>query len=181
MIGGVGGSGSSMPSMVIQHYRRPDPEEFFKKIDADEDGALSGNEVASFEIAMRKRLGKAAEDISSLMDFDRDVDGFISKSEFAAVFEKLRPFSSPPEPPSNGSVGKGRDLAALIDALGGKSNPNETDPLDTNGDGIVDAEERQAAFGNLTNNAMKAYSQTAGQGSQDAGRGIAEMLFNIRA
>jgi Ca2+-binding EF-hand superfamily protein len=170
-----------MAAMGMQPRGRPDPEAMFKKIDVNEDGALDNEEISAFETKMQERTGKVDNNKPSLMDFDSDEDGLISKDEFLAGSEKMRPQGPPPGPPPGDGAGKSQDLAALIEALSGKSDSDETDPLDTNKDGTVDADEMQAALGNFVKNVMKAYTQAANYGSQAAASGASETSVSIEA
>jgi hypothetical protein len=61
--------------------KRPSPEEFFKKLDANGDGSLSKDEYLASPRA-KQDPAKGAENFSKM---DKDSDGKITKEEFAAA------------------------------------------------------------------------------------------------
>jgi Ca2+-binding EF-hand superfamily protein len=63
--------------------KRPNPEEIFKKLDANSDGSVSKDEYMAGPRA-KQDPAKAGEGFSRL---DKDSDGKLSKEEFAAAMK----------------------------------------------------------------------------------------------
>jgi Ca2+-binding EF-hand superfamily protein len=121
-------------------------DSLFSKIDSNGDGSLDETEINAFVQSMSNTTGNAptAEDLISKLDTDGN--GQISRQEFDA---------GRPEGHRHGGMGKAHDLMGTSGDDGNNNSSSNLDPLDTNGDGIVDAQELAAAGLNmLTQNYM---------------------------
>lgn len=110
-------------------------DDLFGKVDADGSGGIDSTELAD----LMNRMGESGSDTAAsdrLAEQDTDGDGSLSATEFEAGRPQGPggpggPGGMPPPPPAGGASGA--------------ASSTETDPLDTNGDGVVSAEERAAA------------------------------------
>jgi Ca2+-binding EF-hand superfamily protein len=138
--------------------------DLFSKLDADGSGGLGVSELSPLLDKMaagRAGSGTASGDVSSAADaavfkkLDTDGDGAISKDEFSAAMQKVG---------GGGGHHHGPPPAAAADAGSqastgstGSSSTAATDPLDTNGDGVVSAQERAAgALKDMVSSLLKA-------------------------
>jgi len=153
-------------------------QKLFSKIDTDGDGSVTKAELTShFTSGAMSTLLNAQEtsgaDIADKImgDADSDGDGALTAAEFAAAAPKGGPGGAhgpggpggaggppPGGPPPGGMGGMGGTedaSSAASDLLSG---------LDTNGDGVLSAEELAAAFGSTTD----ASDASSASGSKDA-------------
>ena len=113
----------------------------FAKVDADGSGSVDKTELQGMLDHIAEKSGNTLGSADALMTkMDADGSGSLSQSELDAGMKSLMPAPSstidfaqqsqgmPPAPPSDGAAARS----------------NATDPLDTNGDGTVSAEERAA-------------------------------------
>ena len=143
-ISGVSSTGSAWPDISTRASARS--ERMFAKVDADGNGGVDKSELQTMLDDISKKSGKTLGSADDLMTkMDSNGDGSLSKDELAAGMKSLmpRPASTvqfaqrgaggpPPEcPPPDGASASG-------------TSSTSTDPLDTNGDGVVSAEERMA-------------------------------------
>lgn len=133
--GGAGGgenfSSATMGSLLSMQEDRA--AEVFSNADADGDGILTADEMATDMAAHAPPGASAGADASGraadlVTRADSDGDGALSLDEFKAA--------GPPPPPGGGGGAKGSTEAAT----------NESDPLDTNGDGKVSMSELLASL-----------------------------------
>ena len=132
-------------------------EKMFAKVDTDGSGSVDTTELQSMLDDISSKTGNTLGSASDLMStMDTDGSGTLSKDELDTGMKSLMPPPSstldfaqqqggmggmgdmdgmpPPPPPPDG-------VSASSDSSSGTSS---TDPLDTNGDGVVSAEERAA-------------------------------------
>lgn len=124
--------------------------ELFSKLDADGSGGLDATELKSLTdklAADDTNVSDSASRLSAEADaavfkaLDTDGDGLISKGELSTAVsgqgdgQQMRPNGPPPGPPPGGGPGGGG-------GGGVSSSSSATDPLDTNEDGVVSAQER---------------------------------------
>lgn len=150
-------------------------QKLFSKIDTDGDGSVTKAELTShFTSGAMSTLLNAQEtsgaDIADKImgDADSDGDGALTAAEFAAAAPKGGPGGAhgpggaggpPPGGPPPGGMGGTEDASsAASDLLSG---------LDTNGDGVLSAEELAAAFGS-TADASSSDADSSVSGSKDA-------------
>jgi len=79
--GGSEGRGKPDEPKKPGEGKRPSPEEFFKKLDANGDGSLSKDEYLASPRA-KQDPAKGAENFAKM---DKDSDGKLTKEEFAAM------------------------------------------------------------------------------------------------
>jgi Ca2+-binding EF-hand superfamily protein len=106
-------------------------KEMFEQLDADGDGKITQSELE----AARPSNGRGPDAASLIKQIDTDGDGAINESENDAFLSKMengRPPAGPP--PGGGPRGSSKEQQTRI-----------FDPLDTNKDGKVSAEELLAA------------------------------------
>jgi Ca2+-binding EF-hand superfamily protein len=149
------------PSSTLDfaQQRNGDSQDLFAKLDANGSGALDVSELSPLLDKMaagRAGAGKASGDVAGAADaavfkqLDTDGDGAISKDEFSAAMQKAGGGGPPPGPPPAAAAGAGSGGSA------GDSS-SATVPLDTNGDGVVSAQERAAgALKDMVGSLLKA-------------------------
>jgi Ca2+-binding EF-hand superfamily protein len=126
--------------------------ELFSKLDADGSGGLDATELKSLTDKSAVDGANASGSASSLSAeadaavfkaLDTDGDHLINKEELSTAVsgqgdgQQMRPSGPPPGPAPGGRPGGGG-------GGGASSSSNATDPLDTNEDGVVSAQERAA-------------------------------------
>ncbi len=124
MVNSIGGS-----SMVGMH--RPDPQDFFKKVDSDSSGGISQTELKTLSDNLQKMTGKTLDaSDEAFSSYDSNGDGSLSSDELKSVLDKSG-FGPPsgaegmvPPPPSQDqatasyAANSGDDsLSALITSL----------------------------------------------------------------
>ena len=160
-LSGVSGASSPWSSMGGSSVSRQ--ERMFAKIDSNGDGSVDKAELQTAFDAIAQKTGGTAKSADALFGkFDTNGDGKLSASELDAGMKSLR--SKPTS--TVGMAGAQGKPAAGGPAGGGSSGATSasTDPLDTNGDGVVSALERAA--GDLK--AMLASLASAMQPSADS-------------
>ena len=165
MISGIGGGGYSMYTtyMGAMRGRMENP---FGKIDTNGDGSLDKTEISSFADKISEMGGQSVDADELVSRLDTNEDGLISQEEFDAG----RPEGPPPEGVMGmtGAMGPGGmqegGMQGLLDMLNGL----DTDSLDTNADGIVDAEEAKSGITSLIQEYL---SQASSTSNQDSGKG----------
>jgi Ca2+-binding EF-hand superfamily protein len=82
MVNSIGGS-----SMVGMH--RPDPQDFFKKVDSDSSGGISQAELKTLSDNLQKINGKTLDaSDEEFSTYDSDGDGALSSDELKSLLEK---------------------------------------------------------------------------------------------
>jgi Ca2+-binding EF-hand superfamily protein len=136
-------------------------DSLFAKIDANGDGSLDKSELNAFVQSLSNSTGGSptAEDLISKLDTDGN--GLISQKEFEA---------GRPEGRRHHGMGGADDLMGMQSDNGNDNSSSSLDPLDTNGDGVVDAQELEAAGLNmLTQNYMNLIDGMFGIQEQNQG------------
>lgn len=137
MISGISGStGLAQMSSLRSQMENP-----FEKMDANGDGALDETELVSMAAKLSEMTGQTVNASQIISDLDSDGNGLVDQEEFTAG----RPAGPPPGMMEmmSGNL-QGNTIQSLLDTgngAEGDSASDSTDPLDTNGDGFVDAEE----------------------------------------
>jgi Ca2+-binding EF-hand superfamily protein len=149
MISGIGGGGFMYPTqMAAMRAQMGNP---FDELDSNGDGSLDETELGSFAEKVSEMTGQSVDEIVS--ELDTDEDGLVSQEEFEA---------GRPEGPPPGMMGmmggmqpggmQGGGIQSILDTLNSSEDEDSSsslDSLDTNGDGIVDAEEAKAGLNYL--------------------------------
>ena len=143
-ISGVSSASSAWSQMSGSARSTSRADRMFAKVDADGSGSVDKTELQGMLDKMAEKSGNTLGSADDLMTkMDSDGNGSLSKDELDTGMKSLMPKPSStvdfaqrsggsrPPPPSGDS-----------DATG--SSTSSTDPLDTNGDGTVSAEERAA-------------------------------------
>jgi Ca2+-binding EF-hand superfamily protein len=143
-ISGISSASSAWSEMSGSARSTSRADRMFAKVDADGSGSVDKTELQGLLDKMAEKSGNTLGSADDLMTkMDSDGNGSLSKDELDAGMKSLMPKPSstvdfaqrsggrPPPPPSGDS-----------DTTG--SSTSSTDPLDTNGDGTVSAEERAA-------------------------------------
>lgn len=144
-LSGVSGAASPWSSPGGSSVSRQ--ERMFAKIDTNGDGSVDKAELQTAFDAIAKKTGGTALNADDVFSkFDTNGDGKLSASELHAGMKSLRPKpSSTVEMAGAGGVPASSAPAggAPAASASGSSSPS-TDPLDTNGDGVVSPMERAA-------------------------------------
>ena len=139
---------------------KPNLAEMFTKLDADNSGSLNETEVQTLTEKISEATGVSADLSEFMATYDTDGVEGLSEDETTAALEANRPQGPPP----GGMGGMG--------GMGG--GPDETDMVssaDTNGDGVIDADEAESLveiINNATGSSMTAeefISDNAEEGS----------------
>jgi len=92
---------SSTDGVGAAKAQRPDPKEFFDKVDSDGSGDISQSELASLAGEMKNRTGISIDtNAEAFSAYDVDGDGVLSQDELKGVMDKNRP--EPPHGPGEG-------------------------------------------------------------------------------
>jgi Ca2+-binding EF-hand superfamily protein len=160
----------------------------FSSLDSDSSGGISADELTS---ALSSTLSDT--DTSSLLDsLDGDDDGSVSENELEsaldAAAESRRPSLPPGPPPLNGPPGSGMASSGDDSSAGGSvsggsaaaggTSSSTLNPLDTNQDGYVSAEERVAGTSTDTTSALP---RSAGRLSSETMRFLLNGINEIAA
>jgi Ca2+-binding EF-hand superfamily protein len=134
-------------------HKRPDPEDLFKKMDADSDGSVSEQEFESTVVSISPQGANAANSADAqsraeteFKKTDTDGDGKISESELATAV-KAREAEHAGEAQGSGAAqgarpaGGGGGGAKTESAAASSSAGKTYDPADTNEDGTVSEQE----------------------------------------
>ena len=143
MINGISGGSMAPQQMSAMRGQRENP---FDKVDSNGDGAIDETEFSAFAVEMSEKTGQSMDADQKMSEIDTDGDGLLSQEEFKAG----RPEGPPPGMMNmmGGMRGDG-GMQAPPGMLGQSETDSlsSIDPLDTNGDGIVDAEEAKSGTG----------------------------------
>ena len=160
-IGGISGASSAWSGKHAERSAQM-KDKMFAKVDADGSGGVDKTELQGMLDHIAEKSGTSlgtADDLFTKLDTNGD--GSIGKDELADGMKSLMP------PPSStvgfaqqrGGDGDGDDgmsckppppggapaaAASSTGSTGSKSSSSDTDPLDTNQDGVVSAQERAA-------------------------------------
>jgi Ca2+-binding EF-hand superfamily protein len=138
-------------TMEFAQQRGSAGDDLFSKVDSNGDGSLDSDELQ----ALQDKMGVEDEDAFSRLDSDDS--GSLSAEEFDAGRPQGGqqaqgtqagqgaggPGGMPPPPPGGGRHGGDGDTGST-DATSSSSSTTTYDPLDTNQDGVVSAQERTA-------------------------------------
>ncbi len=159
MVNAVNGPGSYP---YIQTCQRSDQTaSLFDRIDVNGDNSLDQNELKTFTDTMSQKTGLSMSVYDIISKLDTNGDGQISQEEFDA---------GRPESHRHHGMGGANELMSMLDNQGNNNSAGNLDPLDTNGDGIVDAQELAAAgLSMLTQNYMSLVDGMSGIQAQSQG------------
>lgn len=124
-------------------------EHLFNKVDADHSGSVDATELQGMLDHVAKKTGQAAGNADEMLTkFDSNGDGSLGMDELDAGMKSLMP------PPAStvdfaqqhgpGGPPPGAAPEAAASSTSSTSSSAATDPLDTNGDGVVSAQEQMA-------------------------------------
>jgi Ca2+-binding EF-hand superfamily protein len=159
--------GSPPRMMGMMGGMQPQMMNPFEELDSDEDGSLDETELSSFAEKISEITGESVDEIIS--ELDTDEDGLVSQEEFEA--------GRPEGPPPGGMMGmmggmQGSGIQSSLDMLNSSEDEDSSsaiDFLDTNGDGIVDAEEAKAGINYLVQVYLNQMATTLDQESENSG------------
>ena len=158
MISGIGGGYMDPSQMTAMRGQGGKP---FEAIDSSGNGSLDKIELSAFAEEISGMTGQTVDADQMISDLDADEDGAVSQEEF----ESGRPKGPPP-----GMMGdtQGGGLESLLDMLNSSDEDSTStlDSLDTNGDGVVDAEEAKSGINYLIQEYLSQMSNTLGQDSE---------------
>ena len=101
---------------------------------------------------------------------DTDGNGLISETEFTTDMAKLdRPMPPPPPPPNMGS---NSTTGSSSDSSDTESVSSIFNSLDTNGDGVIDLSELEAAVSAMESQALGSYGDTTSTGATTKSTGV---------
>ncbi len=156
MISGIGGGSTFMDFSQVAAMRGQMGNPF-KEIDSNGDGSLDSTEIASFADKISEVTGQSVDADQLFSELDTDENGLISQEEFDAG----RPEGPPPAMMGGMPAG---GMQNMLNGTEDEDSSGSTDPLDINGDGIVDAEEAKLAGNSFFLNYM---GLTASASNQD--------------
>ena len=133
--------GGGMPGSAAQSLL-----DEFEEMDSDGDGLLDETEFGSMAEMLSGMTGKSIDAGRIISKLDTDGDGRVSREEFEAG----RPEGPPPGMMGGGM--RGNPTQSLLDEMDDSEDDDSSDLvsfLDTNGDGIVDAEEAKSGINRL--------------------------------
>ncbi len=158
-LGGTSAWPSTSQAGGMRPPRHGDPTEMFKKVDADSSGGVDATELQDM---LGKMPGASEGTPTSASDFisqyDSDGDGSLNQSELGTGMQSLMPSRSTQDFAAQRSGGQDEGAGGVggmggpppgpppSEGAGGASSSSSTgyDPLDTNQDGTVSAEEAAA-------------------------------------
>lgn len=161
MINRIGGGYMDPAQMAAMRGQMGNP---FDKIDSNGDGSIDKTEFSSFADEISERTGRSIDVDQKISELDTDGDGLVSQEEFKAG----RPEGPPPEMMGMmGGMQRG-GMQSLLDMLNSSEaeSSSSIDFLDTNGDGIVDAEEARSGINYLIQEYVSQTSNTLNQESE---------------
>ena len=142
----------------------------FEKIDSNGDGSLDKTELSSFADKVSEMTGQSVDVEQMISKLDADEDGLVSQEEFEAG----RPQGPPPGGPPGKMMGmmggmQGGGIESLLNMLNtseDEDSSSSVDSLDTNGDGIVDAEEAKAGINYFIQEYLNQLISASDEGSE---------------
>lgn len=168
MISGIGGSYMDPTQITAMRGPMGNP---FEKIDSSGDGSLDKAELSAFAGRISEMTGQSVDVDQMVSKLDGDEDGLVSLEEFKTG----RPVSTPGMGTMMGGMQPGGmprgGIQGSLDMLNSSEDEDSSssvDYLDTNGDGIVDAEEAKSGINYLI---QEYWSQTTNTLSQDSKKG----------
>ena len=144
----------------------------FAKVDADGSGSVDKTELQGMLDHLAEKSGNSLGSADELMTkMDADGNGSLSQSELDAGMKSLMP--APASTVDFAQQSQGMPPPPPPDAAGSSSN-GATDPLDTNGDGVVSAEE--AAAGALKDAVASLFAAADTDGDKSISKSEADTL-----
>jgi Ca2+-binding EF-hand superfamily protein len=123
------------------------PEDLFKALDTDSSSGISQSELEAFAEDMSSKTGNSIDTTDAVSTYDADGNAELSSDELMSFMRANMP------PP--GGMGGSQGPMGMSGNEEDTSSSSYLDPLDTNGDGTVDAQEAAAGRRNmLTQNYM---------------------------
>lgn len=174
-ISSVGGASSAWSDLSSSRASAM-KDRMFAKVDGDGSGSVDKTELQGLLDHIAEKSGSSVGSADDLLGkMDSDADGSLSKDELDAGMKSLMPAPSSTvdfaHQRSDGSAGPpagGRPppppAASSSDSTGGSSSAG-TDPLDTDGDGVVSAQEQAAGDLKALMNALVSAMDTDGDKS----------------
>ena len=163
MLNAINGLGSYPYTQISQMVDQT--ESLFAQIDANKDNSLDQNELKTLADTMAQKTGLSMSVYDILSQLDTNGNGQVSQTEFEA---------GRPEGLRHHGKGSAQDLMGMPDDKGNDNSSGSLDPLDTNGDGIVDDQELAAAgLNKLTQNYMSLIESMSG--NQEDNQGLVDL------
>ena len=142
MVNGIGSNTNYMCCLQTGTPRSsPGPAEMFNKVDSDGSGGISQSELETFAEGMSSKTGGSIDTTDAVSTYDADGNGELSSDEFGSFMQANMP------PP--GGMGGPHGPGGMSGDEEDTSSSGYLDPLDTNGDGTVDAQEAAASGLNM--------------------------------
>ena len=148
-------------------------DRMFSKVDTDGSGSVDKTELQDMLDNIAQKTGTSlgsADDLMSKMDTDGD--GSLSKDELASGMKSLMPAPSSTVEFAHHGGGGGCHMPPPDSDSSGSTSTTATDPLDTNGDGVVSADE--LAAGQLKNAANDLFAAIDTNGDKSISKSEAE-------
>ena len=163
MLSAINGLGSYPYTQASQLVDQT--ESLIDQIDVNKDNSLDQNEVKTPADTMAQKTGLSMSVYDIISQLDTNGNGQVSQTEFEA---------GRPEGHRHHGKGGAHDLMGMINDQGNDKSSGNLDPLDTNGDGIVDDQELAAAgLNKLTQNYMSLIESMSG--NQEDNQGLVDL------
>jgi len=137
----------------------------FEQLDSNGDGSLDKTELSSLADKISEMTGQSVNVDELVSKLDSDEDGLVSQEEFEA---------GRPQGPPLGMMGmQGGGMQSLLDILNESEDEDVSslrDSLDTNGDGVVDAEEAKAGINYFIQQYQNQMTGTSNQDGETGGQ-----------
>ncbi|MDY0267812.1 hypothetical protein [Trichloromonas sp.] len=119
MIGGISGTSGYQSLTALQSAKqRPDPKEFFNKVDSNADGGVDQTELSGLLEKMAEKSGTTIDAEEALTTFDANSDGVLDQQELKSLMEESG--FRPPPPPVGQAMGA-YEMFSAVDSSGDSS------------------------------------------------------------
>jgi hypothetical protein len=146
---GMGGMGG---------MKRPDPQEMFRRDDADGSGGIDQEELTAVAEKMAEKSGMSIDAEGLMAEFDADEDGTLNEEEMKSAMGSVNEQMGPPPkgggqggpPPMGGPMGMGGPPPSEASAMYSQNSTDETSELTQLLESLAESEEEDEDGSDLT-------------------------------